>query len=962
MTNRLDGWQEPSDQLVTEVLARIGDPQHRQVFFERLENPRWVSALAGRGVFATPPTVRKDGEGREFWLPWPDGDFLARMAGVVPEEVLAALLPACESENAVVRGAIMRAAIAMPVEFSARLVEPLARFLADGTFNYSPEINDLLAIFALAGREAETVTLATAAFRPRAPAGGEPRRRSRRDVVTGLEPYSYGLLLPRVVEILESVQGRAALATVTGWLNDYLVASDQYVGPDGYDLSHIWRPSISPHEQNHGFEDFGDALVDALRDLAVKQAFEGRPVAEVLATLERSQQPLLTRIAMHVLGERTARDEVAREQAAERLLDFGMLEACYRREYCEMASKALPVIERTAAYAWQDVILSPPAPIADRIRERAERLQDEGEPFEEAFGRAQDFWQLQLLSGIARDSLPETCADRRLELEEKHGTMEHADFPSWSSSWVGPSSPVSAEDVARLSPDEWIDKLLSWEPESSEPWQPSKEGLSRSFQEAVKTSPQPFLQRVGRFLDLGPTYMGALLGGLREAIQDGQEVSWSAIFEISQVVTAKVDDGDEVAADDDDETVWRYAQRSVASLLEIGASRDGENALAAGDYARAVDVLAPLIDHPDPTIEHEARYGGSNMDPLTLSLNTTRPAAMRAAIRIGSKARDGVENRGDGSQLDRVIDQVFELVSSRLAPERDPSLAQAAAFGEGLGRLVWMDPAWVTDHEHELLSSDSFGDVVLTVALASYRPGRSLMEALTPASLRLLQRVAAGEEIALGWRNDRSAVELLGDHLVMLLMWNSIERDDELVVKYFEDAPSGSVARVLGHLGWLLERSDGENVSEDVLSRARDLWDWRASLVAVGDASVEELSEFFWWVRIDQLASEWWVPRLAQAVEAPSFDSRGLIGERLASAASASPLDVVRILERLLVGRDAPMARYDLVEHAPGILAAAMDCGDSDAVETARRVMDLLGRGGQLRMKALVDQRRVGRS
>lgn len=957
MTDSLAGWQEPSEELVDEVLARIGDLQHRRVFFERLENPRWVGALARRGVFATPPTVRTDGEGREFWLPWPDGDFLARMASQVPEDVVDALVPATDSENAVVRGAVLRAAIEMPVEFGERLVEPLTRFLEDGTFNYSPEITSLLTRFAVAGREHETIALANAAFLPRALVDGESRRRSRRNVVTGLEPYSYARLLPQVVEILGSVQGDAALATVTGWLDAYLVASDQYVGQDGYDVSHIWRPSIAPHAQNQGFEDFGDVLVDAVRDLAVKQLLKGRPITEVLAALERGQQPLLTRIALHVLGERAVDDEAAREQAAERLLDADLLDVSLRREYCEMASKALPVIERAALDAWQDLILETPAPIADRISERAERLRAEDEPFDEAFGRAREYWQLQLLSGIARGSLPEACAARRQELEGKHGPLEHADFPSWSSSWVGPSSPVSAADMAQLSPDELIDKLHSWEPESAEPWQPSKEGLSRAFQEVVKTSPQPFLERVGRFIDLGPTYVGALVGGLREAVQEGRQVDWSAILNISEVVTAKVDDGEEIAGEDDD-TVWRYAQRSVASLLETGASRDAENALTADAYARAVEALVPLINHPDPTREHEARYGGSNMDPLTLSLNTTRPAAMRAVIRIGSKARDRVEARGDRSQLDGVIDRVLELVASRITPERDPSLAEAAALGEGFGRLVWMDPAWVTDLEHELLSSDSFGDVVLTVALATYRPGKVLMEALTPASLRLLDRVAAGEEITLGWRNDRSAVELLGDHLVMLLMWDSIQRDNELAATYFDKASTSSVARVLGHLGWLLGRADGENVPEDVLSRAKDLWDWRAGLVAGGEADLDELSEFFWWARIDQLAPEWWVPRLTQAIEAPSFDSRGLIGERLEAAAPASPLDVVRILERLLAGRDEPMGRYDLVEHAPGILAAALDSGDPDATESARRVMDFLGRGGQLRIKELVDQRR----
>lgn len=99
-------------------------------------------------------------------------------------------------------------------------------------------------------------------------------------------------------------------------------------------------------------------------------------------------------------------------------------------------------------------------------------------------------------------------------------------------------------------------------------------------------------------------------------------------------------------------------------------------------------------------------------------------------------------------------------------------------------------------------------------------------------------------------------------------------------------------------------------------------------------------------------------PRLAQAVEGPAFDSRSLIGERLEAVAQASPSQVIYILERLLAGRDEPMSRYDLVGHAPAIIAAALDSGVPQAVEAADRVMNFLGRGGHRRIKELVDQQR----
>ncbi|WP_109509060.1 hypothetical protein [Nocardioides speluncae] len=956
MTEDVNQWQDPSEQLITDVLARIGGLQHRRVFFERLENPRWVAALSRRGIFATPPEARIDSEGREFWQPWPDGDYLVRMASKAPSDVTDALLAASHSVNRIVQGTIMRAAIELPPDHAVRLADSVAQYVASGALNYAPEIADLMAHFAEADMEEPTIALANAAFRPR-PVGTDGSGLGRsRNVVTGLEPYFYGELMPRAIEILSSVQGPLALETVTSWLDAYLVASDQFVGPNGYDLTHIWRPSVAPHSQNHGYEDYGDVLVDTVRDLSTKQASEGRPLTEVLQTLGRTRQPLLTRIALHAIATRVGSDTAAREVAESRLLDVELLDIWFRHEYAELASAALPVLNEVTIARWQTLVLET-LPSDEMLRDRATRRQEEGESFEEALDRVREYWQLQLLSGIRRESLPRRCLDHLAELEAKHGTLDHANFPSWSASWWGPSSPLSAEEIRGLSPDEVIDKLLTWEPESAEPWGPSKEGLARSFQAAVKETPGSFLDRVQRFVDMGPTYLSALLAGLRESVQEERVIDWHAVLWLGALVTSKDDDGNEVTREEDENSVWRYAQRSVASLLETGTAASGAYALQATEYGEAVEVLAPLVSHSDPTPEHEARYGGSNMDPLTLSLNTTRPAAMRSVLRIGSKARDQVGSRRDGSPLDHVIDRVLELAASRLEPTRDASLAEAAAFGEGFGRLVWMDRPWVEAQEPALLSPDTFGDVVFTVALSTYRPSKVLIEVMTPAAHRLLTRSAGGEEITLGWRNDRTAVELLGDHLVTLLMWDAMQREDELVANYFDQASPSTIARVLGHLGWLFGHSE-DPPPADVTERAKDLWDWRAELVRTGHAELDELSEFFWWARSEQFEPEWWLPRLAQAVESPAFDSRGLIGERLESAASFSPAQVIFILERLLAGRDEPMTRYDLVEHAPVIIAAALDSGDSQAVEAAERVMDFLGRGGHLQIKELVDQQR----
>lgn len=151
-----------------------------------------------------------------------------------------------------------------------------------------------------------------------------------------------------------------------------------------------------------------------------------------------------------------------------------------------------------------------------------------------------------------------------------------------------------------------------------------------------------------------------------------------------------------------------------------------------------------------------------------------------------------------------------------------------------------------------------------------------------------------------------------------------------------------------------------KDVPNEVLQRAMALWDSRADAVKRGESSAEELSGFYWWVRAEKFSRSWWLPRLEQAVSSDAFDPRGMLGTTLEAAAKQEPGHTTSILERLLSVRDNPLARYDLVQHAPGIIAPALDSSDPDTIVTAREVMDLLGRGGHIRIAELVEQRRRG--
>jgi hypothetical protein len=958
MNTDQSAWRKPDNDLINKALSRIGDIQHRRLFFERLENPLWVSALEQQGVFAPPLHVRRDNEGPQYWQIWPEGEYLVRMAPLIPDQVARILLKSTDSRNPVVHEILLRAALALPADEAASFVRPIENYLRLGTIGHAPEVLELIEHLAKHGLTKPTVRLAQAAFRPRRQDDELKANLGRRpnvDVVAGLEPFWYGELLPRVAEALDRVQGIKTLSTLVAWLEEFQIVSGGFDQASNYDLSYIWRASIAPHDQNDGFEDYGDNLVDAVRDRALQDLEGGRPLADVLQVLERNGQPLLRRIALHAIAARLAVDSVAQAEAERRLLDPTLLDGGVRHEYVELARAALPLFSSGAVLAWQTMVFDGPPISDDDLRMRLADRRAEGENLPEAVARYRDHWQLRLLSGVGRNGLPSEAVKRLDALEKKYQRLEHAEFPSYSTSWVGPASPRSSEELSDLGLHELLPFLRSWTPDANDPKDFSREGLARALQSTVRKRASEMAANADKFDGLNPTYIRALFEGLREALGDDHVFPWEPVLRLGAVVAAQPDEGLELDGAVEEDVVWRFAQRALASLLEMGAGVEGPKALGVDDLVTAVDVLAPLIGHADPTPEHEERYGGSNMDPLTLSLNTTRPAALRALIRVASREKDVVTHNPE-DRVTASIQRALELAEEHLGPMRDASLAEAAAFGEGFGRLIWIDREWLVGRRDELLTPDIYGDIVFSIALARYRPSKMMIEVVEPFAVRLLERIAAGEQVTSGWRTDRSPVEILGDHLVLMLIQGVIGQDHDLMRKFFALAPTASIARVLGRLGWQFGRWDA--VPPEMVERAMALWDARAEGLGAGDARLEELAEFYWWVGADKFPRRWWLPRLEQASEAATFNPRGLLGEPLEHAAPEAPDIAARVLERLLSGRENPFERYDLVNHAPGVIVAALDSGDPATEAIAERLMDALGREGHLHLKDTVAQYR----
>ena len=133
----------------------------------------------------------------------------------------------------------------------------------------------------------------------------------------------------------------------------------------------------------------------------------------------------------------------------------------------------------------------------------------------------------------------------------------------------------------------------------------------------------------------------------------------------------------------------RSTQLQLANLLNRGCLTP---AWSAADASTALSVLTVLSQHPDPTAEYERQYGGSNMDPLTMSLNTVRPAALRALLALlGSDKAQPIQA------------EILDALDGRLGFARDNSLAMAAVFGEKIATMLVVNRDWFLARVDRLL-------------------------------------------------------------------------------------------------------------------------------------------------------------------------------------------------------------------------------------------------------------------
>lgn len=923
----------PAEADVQRALELLSQSANYQYFFDKLNSPDWISPLAGHGFFKHPPPPIREGATIRFPF-WVESRYLARMAVEEPDLVAGIIRAIPETENTRVHEDIVDAATGMPAHLAATLVGRIERFIDDPHQYLLPEkIVQLIVHLVEGGEVAQAVQLARHLLSPQHPDSEEiegfvlpadPRPR--------FSHPEYGDVLDRVLAAVSAVSPEVAYRLATDLLEDVLSGREPTDDrPD--DFSYIWRPTIEGASPGRRHRDMRDDLITAVREAANDERIDVRAVAD---DMEARQWPVFKRLALHTLTTRASSVPdlvLVRARQIDRLDD-----PAQRYEFTRLLREALSITDAEGREELLDLVLA---------------TEDRGNTGSAEDKVRQDYrlaGTLAALGAALPDRGREHLGRLLVELGVTEQELEASGRPGGIvTSFVGPTSPRSAADLAQMPNAQLLEFLSSWAPSGD--WAaPSREGLGRTLQEAVKLDPSRFADLAEEFVNLDPTYVRSLLRGLQDALKEGNGFDWSQGLRLSAWVLAQADpphDGQDRDRDPD----WSWTRGTIADLLDVGLPSTQHP--IPFDLRDAVWAqLAQLLEDPDPTPEHEEQYGGSNMDPVTLAINTVRGRAMHATVQYALWVR---RHLGEAATFD-AMPEVQAALDQHLDVELDPSLAVRSVYGQFFPWLHLIDPNWAASRIETIFpvqpdDAERF-EAAWNAFVVFTPPFDSMAVVLADVFTAAVERLPEGDNER---SNHRDPDRHLAEHLAVFVVRSVLSIDHDLVQSFFAHGASDLHGHVHEFLGHAFSR---EEPPIEVMERGMALWEARLEVMRNDPAAnLPELKSFGAWFEVGGVDPSWRLHQLLDVLRLTGgrIDHTWRVLETLEALADSFPSDALTAVRLLGQPTDETWEILAGRDNIKGILTIGLShVGTRDEAESLAHE---LGARGYTEFRSILEQR-----
>ena len=570
-------------------------------------------------------------------------------------------------------------------------------------------------------------------------------------------------------------------------------------------------------------------------------------------------------------------------------------------------------------------------------------------------------WQLRHLIPIKED-LPPKWKEYYRQLLEQLQEPEHPEYLYWVSEarW-GWSSPKKADQLETLSVSELISFLRTWEP-AQDQFYSTPEGLAQELKKVVTSDPERFITELEKFQGVDPTYIRALLSAFHECIKQKRSIDYGPILDLCEwvVIQPKEISGRKIHSVDQDPN-WGWTRSEITRLLEAGLE-PGESEIPFQLRMKGWKVVEVLCKDPEPTVEEEEKYSGSNMDSSTLSLNTVRGQAMHLVICYAVWTRRHLVtavSENEAPSFDH-MPEVREVLEDHLEPTRDASPAVRSVYGQWLPTLAFLDKFWVEHYRERIFPKDAALTHLREAAWDSFItfsfPSWGLYELLKEDYQYAISQIGAARETGSHLGDPR--VHLVG-HLMFLYWTGKLGLDgDGLLDQFFQDASPELRGHAIDFVGNSLCHTE-EPVPAEVLGRLKCLFESRydqAKRSEQIEPFEKELAAYGWWFASGKFDVQWSLLYLKNVLELRgNVESEHLVLEQLASMATELSEPVVECLEKIVESDKKGWRLPVWTESIRKILATALRASD-EASKRARHLINKLAARGYLEYRELLPE------
>jgi hypothetical protein len=960
----MKSWKKPTPEQVDHAVALLARPAQYRYFFGHLDNPQWVRPLVEKGFFKSPPAAQKnEKEGTIAFPPWAESQFLARVANTdlpeAQEAVLNAIKVLPDTDNMAVIADCIEAANLLPPDCSVQLTQRVVEWSKKQYPFLLPEkLGQFIAHLSRAGRIKEALQVAGTTLdvvpdpRFRVKKADEEHSFFHPEPIALFDHWNYEQLLKKHLPELVKAAQESALELICGLLEKAIRLSGRSDGPSAAaEFSYIWRPAVEDHGQNLNMA-LRESLVSAVRD-SVEHLANGHPekVPDLVLRLVSRKQQIFDRIALHLLRMFPA---AAPELIAETLVNKKNFdEPGLRHEYVLLLERCFGTLPAELQAEYLEWVKA--GPEIELFKERATQVFG-SEPTNKQTADYISGWQRDRLAPISQ-YLYGDWKTKYDDLVKAVGQPDHPEFLTWHEpgGFVGLQSPMEAKELSALTIGDLIKYLQTWK--SGNDWMgPSEEGLGNQLKSLVVDSPEKYLPMATAFKGLDPTYVRCLIEAAQEIAKKGLPFDWEPIIQLSQWVVEQPREipgrkGGIRERDPD----WSWTRRSIGSLLSTGLQKQG-NQVPFNLRDKVWGVIRILTEDLEPNLEFEAEFGGSNMEPAAIALNTVRGQAIQTAIRYALWVRSNFELSPNGKELlERGFDKMAEVravLEAHLDPTIDPAASVRAVYGQWFPWLTLLDENWARENKTKIFPIEADNSNYWRAAWWTYIAFCEPYD----VSLDILQTEysKAVNEIGVSRSEERVHVnpdERLAWHM-MVYYWRgrlNLENDQNLLHQFYRKAPAAIRGLVLEFVGRSLKNSPNQ-IPSGILERLKQLWDWRLSEAKKADATAgvgEELQKFGWWFASAKFDDEWSIIQLTEVLKVSgTVEPYHLVTERLAGMAENTLGPALECLD-LLIRNDKEGWRVSVYRnHVRTILAAALLSKVPSVSQMAVNLVNYLGELG----------------